>query len=463
MKRTHSNSLPLSEMPRRNFVTTLGMGLLSLPVQNILAQTATTAPVRAIPYTQTRVGKRWYKGNTHMHTIRSDGEVFPLEAAALFKREGFNFICLTDHNITANEPFAPIPVDSPKGKKVKIEKLKPCKVAQNAEGKECYCPPSFEDVSSIVNEPEKFLVLSGNEVSCAPVLGKELHCNFINYHKPCRLKNKNTVQECLDAVREEYQHNANSSPYSFMCVNHPLWVSYDVPPSLIADREDLLFFEVCNSGSMPRFNLPGDEFTHDKWWDVVNTIRALRGQPLIYGIASDDIHNYTKLQNQEKRIDGYVQVLAEHLTAKGLVEAFLRGDFYASTGITLEAITFNKATRTLTVTVDPVHGDDCRISFIGSKKGVDTSVQETVRWEIKGELNSWLVNTRKFSRSRTVERYSADIGKIFKSVKGRTASYTIQPDDLYVRAKVVTPADAKTDNRENLMPVAWTQPILAVR
>lgn len=79
---------------------------------------------------------------------------------------------------------------------------------------------------------------------------------------------------------------------------------------------------------------------------------------------------------------------------------------------------------------------------------------------IKGELNSWLVNDRKFSRRRTVERYSDAIGQTLKSVNGRTASYTLKPDDLYVRARISAPANAKIANRENVFPVAWTQPIV---
>ena len=87
-------------------------------------------------------------------------------------------------------------------------------------------------------------------------------------------------------------------------------------------------------------------------------------------------------------------------------------------------------------------------------------MQEIVKWEIKGKPNKWL-ESRHFSMHRTVERYSDKIGSVFKSVKGRTASYTMQPDDLYVRAKVASPHNADSDNREPNFPIAWTQPISA--
>ena len=39
----------------------------------------------------------WYKGNLHMHTTRSDGQLSPEEAVALYRRAGYDFIALTDH------------------------------------------------------------------------------------------------------------------------------------------------------------------------------------------------------------------------------------------------------------------------------------------------------------------------------------------------------------------------------
>ena len=42
-------------------------------------------------------GQRWYKGNLHTHTTRSDGQRTPEEAAALYRENGYDFLALTDH------------------------------------------------------------------------------------------------------------------------------------------------------------------------------------------------------------------------------------------------------------------------------------------------------------------------------------------------------------------------------
>lgn len=42
-------------------------------------------------------GRRWYKGNLHTHTSRSDGVLSPEESIALYRSNGYDFMVLTDH------------------------------------------------------------------------------------------------------------------------------------------------------------------------------------------------------------------------------------------------------------------------------------------------------------------------------------------------------------------------------
>ena len=39
----------------------------------------------------------WYKGNLHMHTTVSDGELDPVEAISVYREAGYDFIAITDH------------------------------------------------------------------------------------------------------------------------------------------------------------------------------------------------------------------------------------------------------------------------------------------------------------------------------------------------------------------------------
>lgn len=42
---------------------------------------------------------KWFKGNVHMHTTRSDGGLTPLEAAQFYAGHGYDFMCITDHMV----------------------------------------------------------------------------------------------------------------------------------------------------------------------------------------------------------------------------------------------------------------------------------------------------------------------------------------------------------------------------
>ena len=45
-----------------------------------------------------RLAGRWFKGALHVHTTASDGRFSLEEAVALYRRAGFHFLCITDHN-----------------------------------------------------------------------------------------------------------------------------------------------------------------------------------------------------------------------------------------------------------------------------------------------------------------------------------------------------------------------------
>jgi len=43
--------------------------------------------------------KRWFKGNTHTHSLWSDGDAAPEHIADWYKSHGYDFLVLSDHNI----------------------------------------------------------------------------------------------------------------------------------------------------------------------------------------------------------------------------------------------------------------------------------------------------------------------------------------------------------------------------
>ena len=55
--------------------------------------------------------------------------------------------------------------------------------------------------------------------------------------------------------------------------------------------------------------------------------------------------------------------------------------------------------------------------------------------------------------------YSEKIGEVFQETHGLKASYTLKPEDLYVRAKIFTQKATQTEDEHPMTPIAWTQPV----
>ncbi|NLZ01818.1 MAG: hypothetical protein GXY25_14925, partial [Pirellulaceae bacterium] len=175
----------------------------------------------------------------------------------------------------------------------------------------------------------------------------------------------------------------------------------------------------------------------EKFWDVVNAHRAAHDQPLLLGLGTDDRHSYIPAPK------AWTVVRAANLCTNDLLAAISAGDFYASNGLDFADIRFDG--RTLSVKIDVREEGPYRILFLGTKKDYDPSSQT--------------VEVAKGPRcpARKIDIYSDTIGITLDTVEGTEGAYTLKPDDLYVRAKIVkAAADLQPDWQSQ--PAAWTQP-----
>ena len=51
-------------------------------------------------------GLNWYKGNTHTHTLNSDGDSSPADVVRWYAERQYNFLFVTDHEFLT--PIAPL-------------------------------------------------------------------------------------------------------------------------------------------------------------------------------------------------------------------------------------------------------------------------------------------------------------------------------------------------------------------
>ena len=140
--------------------------------------------------------RKWYKGNLHMHTLVSDGRAFPVESALLYRDVGYNFVMFSDHNLVHN---AENWVTENNHKRRRFSEADAKRFAKKypafrpqtrtePDGTTAWRYGTFEETAKAVDDPGRFLLMSGCEYNDSISGGYSLHCNAINSFKAHRLK-----------------------------------------------------------------------------------------------------------------------------------------------------------------------------------------------------------------------------------------------------------------------------------
>ncbi len=397
--------------------------------------------------------QQWYKGNLHMHSVWSDGNVFPEQAIDWYKDRGYNFVSLTDHTVMQDNKNNW--KDVGQGKVTQelyekyVERYGKDWVETRSEGDKTQVRlKTFGELLGKLNIPDKFLVIPGHEQNVT-INGCAVHNCVINVVDSQPFQHGKTVSESIrknvDALT---QYGAETGRETLFISNHNCWVYFDVTPQDLIDVPEVRFFELLNCSPVYK---PHPEFwSFEKFWDVVNSFRIEDGWLPLYGITEDDTHNYMQAGPKTNDLGNYwIMVRADALTPDHLLRSMYKGDFYASSGVVLEELRFDDATKTLSVKVKPEPGVKYAIRFNGTKKGFDRSTKEID--DPAGEKKP----ARKFPV------YSDQIGKILAQTEATEASYQLADDDLYVRVTVESDKESNYNDSTGYMPTresAWSQP-----
>lgn len=257
--------------------------------------------------------RRWYKGNTHTHTLNSDGDSTPDDVVKWYREHGYTFLVLTDHNFLT----------------------------------------SVDGLNALHGADEQFLVIKGEEVTDR-FDKKPVHINGLDPSESIEPQGGSSVlevvQRTINAIRK-----ANGVPH----INHPNF-GWAITVDELKQVENTKLFEVYN-GHPAVNNLGGGGVPGmDEVWD-----RILSSGKLIYGIADDDAHFFKQPGNPDVPGPGrgWVWVHADRLAPRAIVEALERGDFYASTGVELND--YQVTPSAITIDIKPGTVSKYRIQFIG--------------------------------------------------------------------------------------------------
>lgn len=367
--------------------------------------------------------RQWYKGNLHTHSYWSDGDEFPEMIMDWYKGRDYDFVALTDHNILA-EGEKWIVVRRGKVYEEAFEKYlskfgEEWVTYKRDTGRVQVRLKTLNEYRTLF-EDENFLIIQSEEISDG-FDGKPIHMNATNVQTLIRPQGGNSVtdvmQRNVDAVLE--QRKKTGIPI-MPHINHPNF-HFAITARDFMDLKGERFFEVYN-GHPQVYNYgdstrPGTE----SMWDEINMAYHRKNQPYLYGLATDDTHNYhlfgSKYSNAGR---GWVMVRSDSLTPASLIAAMERGDFYATTGVILEEIEVED--KSIRVDVKEQPGINYKIEFIGATDQDDKA-------------------------------------RILKTVSGSEASFDAGESYVFIRARIVSDKPKENPFQEGDVEMAWTQPV----
>ncbi|MCI0334107.1 MAG: hypothetical protein L0228_12890 [Planctomycetes bacterium] len=415
-----------------------------------LALSSSSSSVGSEPTNETDL--RWFRGNTHTHSLWSDGNDFPEMIADWYRAHGYHFLALSDHNVLS-EGNRWITHDEI----VKRENSEALAKYVNRFGNdwveqrgtpgkpdhEIRLKP-LDEFRKLVEEPGKFLMIQGEEIS-DQAEGLPVHLNATNIEKLLPPVGGRTVSEAIENNLRAAEEQAESTGREiFVHLNHPNYhyaVTAEDVAAVIRER----FMEVYNGH--PGVGHLGDEHhaSVEQIYDIANTIRIGQlGAPPLFCVATDDSHHYDG-QQPVRPGRGWIMVRAAELEPDTIVRAIKAGDFYASTGVTLRDVRYDTDKKRLRLEIEPDEGVEYTTQFIGTKLGYDPKSEPRV--DAKGKP------------LRTTRKYSAEIGQVLATVKGTSPTYQLTGNELYVRAVVTSSKPHNDPSFKDQHQQAWTQPV----
>jgi hypothetical protein len=392
---------------------------------------------------------RWWKGNTHTHSLWSDGDQYPEMIVEWYRQHGYQFLALSDHNVMlVGERWIDAVTNKggEEGLRKYLERFGTNWVERReAAGRQQVRLKTLEEFRGKFEEPGHFLMIPGEEMNAS--FGKKpIHLNATNLRKVLQPKTGNSpyevIQNNINAILDQRKETGEPIiPH----INHPNF-EWSLAAEDIMRVEGERFLEIFNGHPITRNYGDTNHAGHERIWDIVLTRRLAEfGMEPMWGTAVDDAHNYHEMKiGHSNPGRGWIMVRAAELSAPALIAAMEKGEFYASSGVTLKDVRREKAELAIEIQTEP--GVTYMTQFIGTRKGYDPSNEPVM---IEGQP------------VHTTHHYSKDIGTVLAEENGANPRYKLKGDEIYVRAKVISSKRKENPMAAGDVESAWTQPVVS--
>ena len=392
----------------------------------------------------------FWKGNLHTHSLWSDGDDFPEMIADWYKRRGYHFLTLSDHNVLSEgERWIDIGTGKYSAERVQkyLDRFGEAWVERRKTFDEAIPQVRLKPLAefrSVLETPGKFLLIPGEEVTHRFVK-KPVHMNAVNLRDVILPANGANVAETIAVNLRAIEEQRKKKGWKTLAfLNHPNFGWGVKAEDMLG--EELRYFEIFNGH--PAVANYGDK-THvsaERMWDIVLALRLGKHQlPLIYGVATDDAHNYHAYGlGKANPGRGWIMVRSTFLTAESIVRAVEAGDYYCSTGVVLKEV--RRAGKDFTLVIQGEKDVQYKTEFIATMK--DASLKGE---PLLDETGAALDATR---------RYTDEIGKVVAHSESLTPAYRMTGQEWYVRARITSTKPHPNPYQKGDVEVVWTQPIV---
>jgi hypothetical protein len=377
--------------------------------------------------------ERWWKGNLHTHSLWTDGTDFPEMIASWYRAQGYNFLAITEHDmlqegerwVDINAPDAGWPprnASSRAALPAYRERFGTTWIQERTDsGRHMVRLRGLSEYRDRFEQQDSFLFIMSEEITDKG----GAHLNAFNLDVAIKPRGgANSAERIRSNIAAVQEHTQKSGRSIISIVNHPNYV-WTLKAEEIANTPGARLFEVYNGHAL--VNNAGDSIhpSTEQMWDIMLTMRQQNGGGPIYGVASDDAHDYRAAGDTVSMPGrGWVMVRAAHLTPEKILSALHNGDFYASTGVTLTDV--RRTASGITIAIQPQANTTYRTQFIGTRAG-------------------------------------STVAEVLKETTGVTARYEFQGNERYVRAKVISSRPQIDPVRGTTMgqsQTAWVQPVM---
>jgi hypothetical protein len=359
-----------------------------------------------------------------------------------YRERGYHFLALTDHNVLSEGMrWMPISQVISRSDEQILDRYRArfgdewveTRGEPGSKKHEVRLKP-LDEFRGLLEQAGKFILIPAEEIS-DKAEGKPVHINATNLAEALQPVGGDTVRQTIENnLRAILEHEKSHGREVLPHVNHPNF-HYAITAEDLASVVSERFFEVYNGH--PGVNQLGDDEhpSIERFWDIANAIRrnSLNIPPLM-GIATDDSHEYHgKPGSRPGR--GWVMVRSHYLTPEHLIRAMKRGDFYASSGVTLSDVQFDKSTRTLSIQIEAEPDATYHTNFIATLARDDANATEV----------------------KAIDEHR--IGVSVGTSDDLSPSYVMTGKELYVRAVITSSKPHNDPSYADQYQQAWTQPV----